>query len=155
MRRFMVPLTLVVSLIIGMGIAASEELSLQKGRMVISKASDDVSTDAVRLAQAAKGGAEAGFSDVAAIIEKYHCTVCHAGAAPRDGLRLDSYEYIMKGGDDGPVVIAGSPAKSELVLRVKGAKEPRMPMAGPPWLSDDEVKTLENWIAAGAKGPKS
>jgi hypothetical protein len=155
MRRFVLPLTLVAFLIIGMGTAGSEELSFQKGRMGNPNASGDVGTGSILLAQAAKSGAEAGFSDVAAIIEKYHCTVCHAGAAPRDGLRLDSYEHVMKGGKDGPVVVAGSPAKSDLVLRVKGAKEPRMPMAGPPWLSDDEVKTFENWIAAGAKGPKS
>jgi uncharacterized membrane protein len=155
MRRFMLPLAVVALLIIGMGTAGSEELSLQKGIMGNANVSGDVGADAVRLAQAAKSGAEAGFSDVAAIIEKYHCTVCHAGAESRDELRLDSYENVMKGGKGGPVVVAGSPAKSKLVQRVKGAKQPRMPMGGPPWLSDDEVKTLENWIAAGAKGPKS
>jgi hypothetical protein len=53
------------------------------------------------------------------------------------------------------VVVPGDPEKSALVLRVMGAKEPRMPMTGPPWLSDEEVKILESWIKDGAKGPTS
>ncbi len=109
----------------------------------------------VEVAQAGQSGTDVGFKDVAAIIQKYQCTVCHVGAKPRDGLRLDSYENIMKGSEDGPVVVPGAPEKSELVLRVNGAKEPRMPMTGPPWLNDQELKTLESWIKAGAKGPKS
>lgn len=109
----------------------------------------------ILLAQAGAPTSGGTFTEVAAIMEKYHCTVCHAGAAPRDGLRLDSYDNVMKGSKGGPVVVPGKPEKSELVLRVNGRKEPRMPMAGPPWLSNDEIKTIESWIAAGAKGPQN
>jgi len=109
----------------------------------------------IEVAQAGLSGTGAGFKEVAAIIQKYQCTVCHIGAEPRDGLRLDSYDNIMKGSEDGPVVVPGAPEKSELVLRVNGSKEPRMPMAGPPWLNDQELKTLESWVKTGAKGPQS
>ncbi len=109
----------------------------------------------IQVAQAGQGAGGGTFKEVEAIIQKYHCTVCHVGAEPRGGLRLDSYDSIMKGSKDGPVVVPGVPEKSELLLRVMGAKDPRMPMTGPPWLSDDEVKILENWIKDGAKGPKS
>jgi hypothetical protein len=57
----------------------------------------------------------------------------------------------MKGGKDGPAVIAGNPAKSELIKRLKGQKEPRMPFTGPPWVTADEIKTIESWIQAGAQ----
>jgi hypothetical protein len=53
------------------------------------------------------------------------------------------------------VVVPGAPEKSELVLRVNGSKEPRMPMSGPPWLNDQELKILESWIKTGARGPQS
>lgn len=155
MKRLVMSLALVAALFVGMGTAGSEEVVFQGGDQVNLVVSDDARTDSIRLVKAAKSTSEAGFSDVAAIIEKYHCTVCHVGAEPREGLRLDTYDNVMKGGEDGPVVVPGAPAKSELVQRVKGAKEPRMPMTGPPWLTKEEVKTIESWIAAGAKGPKS
>lgn len=50
------------------------------------------------------------------------------------------------------MVVPGAPERSELVLRVNGSREPRMPIDGPPWLTDEAVIVLENWIAAGASG---
>lgn len=91
------------------------------------------------------------FADIAAIFAKYHCTVCHGGSEPRDGLSLESYEKLMKGGKDGHVLVAGNPAKSKLILRLKGLKEPRMPLGGPPWVSDEEIVGIEKWISAGAQ----
>lgn len=88
------------------------------------------------------------FADVATILEQ-RCVVCHSGAAPAAGLRLDSLDALLKGGAKGPVVKAGAPAESELVRRVKGISQPRMPMTGPPFLADNEVATIERWIAGG------
>ena len=90
------------------------------------------------------------YAEVDAIFAKYHCTVCHGGADPRAGLNLESYARLLKGGKSGPVVIPGDPGKSELVRRLKGLSEPRMPYTGPPWLTDEETGTIEAWIAAGA-----
>jgi len=90
------------------------------------------------------------YADIADIVSKYHCTVCHGAVEPRSGLSLDSYKSIMQGGKHGPIVRAGEPAKSELIRRVKGITEPRMPVTGPPWLSEDEIGTIERWITAGA-----
>lgn len=99
----------------------------------------------------AKAVSAPSFEKVAAVLDQYNCKMCHRGAEPREGLRLDSYENLMKGSKDGPVVIPGDPGKSELILRVKGSREPRMPIGGPPWLTDEAVKVLEDWIAAGAR----
>jgi hypothetical protein len=92
-----------------------------------------------------------GFADIAPIFSKYLCTVCHGGADPRAGLSLDDYKSMMKGGKSGKVIIPGDPGKSELLLRLKGLSEPRMPFDGPPWVSDAEINTIERWILAGAK----
>lgn len=78
------------------------------------------------------------------------CVMCHSGSKPPVGLRLDSYANIRKGSSKGQVVMPGDPDKSELVKRVKGISMPRMPLSGPPWLSDAEIGSIESWIAAGA-----
>jgi len=89
------------------------------------------------------------YADVAAVFNQ-HCVMCHAGPRPAYGLRLDSYENTMAGSRNGRMVVPGSPEKSELLKRIRGSSRPRMPMNGPPWLSDNDAKLIENWIAAGA-----
>jgi hypothetical protein len=64
-------------------------------------------------------------------------------------LRLDSLAAVMKGSAKGAVVKAGDPAGSELIRRLKGQSLPRMPMTGPPFLSDSEVARFERWVSAG------
>lgn len=76
-----------------------------------------------------------------------HCVICHAGDAAPQGLRLDSYEAILQGGSRGPVVKSGDPAASELIRRIRGSSLPRMPMTGPPFLSDSEIAQFEDWVA--------
>ena len=77
------------------------------------------------------------------------CVLCHAGDAAPLGLRLDSYDSVLKGSARGPVVKAGDPSASELIRRLKGQSQPRMPMTGPPFLTDAEIAKFENWIAGG------
>ena len=77
------------------------------------------------------------------------CVMCHNASAAAAGLRLDSLEGLKKGSTRGPVVQAGNPASSEIIRRVKGTSQPRMPMTGPPWLLDADVARLERWISAG------
>jgi uncharacterized membrane protein len=154
MKSIFVVALLLLTAGVGLGVDGRVGASASSGGAEPAVLTRD-SVGSIQVAQGGQGAADVNFKDVAAILERYHCTVCHVGAEPRDGLRLDSYDNIMKGSEDGPVVLPGAPEKSELLLRVKGAKEPRMPINGPPWLSDDEVKVLESWIKAGAKGPSS
>lgn len=96
------------------------------------------------------GAAEAGeeFDAVAALLGQ-RCVMCHSGAAAPRGLRLDSYENILKGSDSGPVVRSVDAGTSELMRRIKGESQPRMPMTGPPWLNDGEMALISRWIDAG------
>ena len=108
-------------------------------------------SQSVAQAKTQLAGAVPGYVEVSEIISTYHCTVCHGGSEPRAGLSLDDYKSLMKGSKRGPVIVSGRPGSSEIILRLKGSSEPRMPFTGPPWLSDEEVATIEQWIAAGAK----
>lgn len=77
------------------------------------------------------------------------CAPCHQGSAAPLGLRLDSYENLLQGSSRGPIVRRGDPAASELIRRLSGSSLPRMPMSGPPYLSEPEIVRFERWVAGG------
>jgi hypothetical protein len=98
--------------------------------------------------------AEATYDDIAPILSA-RCVMCHAGPTAPAGLQLDSYAGITKGSRNGPVAVAGNPAGSELLRRLKGERQPRMPMTGPPFLSEPEIKLFERWVAGGLKAGRA
>jgi mono/diheme cytochrome c family protein len=79
------------------------------------------------------------------------CAGCHGANSPKAGVNLTSYETLMMGGEDGPIVKAGEPATSELIQVMRGAEGHKMmPPKGPP-ATAEQIKTVEDWIKAGAK----
>ncbi|WP_373397144.1 DUF1549 domain-containing protein [Algoriphagus halophilus] len=84
----------------------------------------------------------------------HNCYKCHSGAKIEGELRLDEKEYVFKGGENGKVIVPGSPSESELIRRInlkKGHKEV-MPAKGT-LLNDQEKALLELWIQKGAPWP--
>lgn len=81
------------------------------------------------------------------LVEK--CYQCHSAAAATlfAGLRLDSREGVLKGGDSGPAVLPGNPEDSRLIQRVHG-KPVLMPPTGR--LQDREIAALVKWVEMGA-----
>jgi mono/diheme cytochrome c family protein len=81
------------------------------------------------------------------------CIRCHSDNGimdePPEGLRLDSYEAILAGGER-IALIPGNAQASEIVRRIEGLASPRMPFDGPPWLSDEDAVLIRDWIEAGA-----
>ena len=71
------------------------------------------------------------------------------GAAP-DGYRLTSHAETLSPADRVRVV-PGRPQASELLRRIKGHARPRMPLDGPPYLSEADILLIESWIAQGAR----
>ena len=81
-----------------------------------------------------------------------NCVACHGEGKIKGGLRLDSYESLMKGGQDGPAIIAGKPEKSPLLVRVTlppGHKQ-FMPAEGKPPLKAEQIAWIKAWIEQGA-----
>lgn len=93
-------------------------------------------------------------SEVQAIFDA-NCVLCHGGEGATLGLDLSSLDGTLAGSDRGAVVVTGDPEASELILRVRGDRQPRMPLTGPPWLSDDEIALLTAWVASGASKERS
>ncbi len=84
----------------------------------------------------------------------HNCYSCHGEAKTKGELRLDKKEFIFKGGEDGPILEAGHPEKSEIIRRITlpaGHKE-AMPTKGKR-LTEKEVKILKYWIKQGAPWP--
>ncbi|MFA0731880.1 MAG: hypothetical protein LKKZDAJK_001570 [Candidatus Fervidibacter sp.] len=79
------------------------------------------------------------------------CVVCHGEKKAEHDLRLDSYEAVMKGDREGPVVVPGKSNESRLYLVVAGKKEPKMPPDPLPPLTPTELELLRRWIDEGAK----
>ncbi len=85
-----------------------------------------------------------------------HCFECHSAKTNplKGGLRLDSRDGLMAGGDSGAAVIPGEPDKSRLNIGVGyESEELQMPPAGK--LAAEKVADLKEWVKRGAFFPKS
>lgn len=83
-----------------------------------------------------------------------NCFKCHGPDKKKGGLRLDSAELVKKGGEHGPVVVAGTPDKSALITAVNWLDEDtRMPPKKK--LTDEQIATLTAWVKAGAPWPEA
>jgi mono/diheme cytochrome c family protein len=92
----------------------------------------------------------AGFARVQEIFKK-NCVLCHTGAEAKEGLDLNSYASVMKGKKSGAVINAGAPGESEIMAVIKPGAKTQMPPPPNAPLSAEDVKAIEDWIAAGAK----
>ena len=81
-----------------------------------------------------------------------NCASCHGEGQAKGGLRMDSYELLMKGGQDGPVIVAGSSAKSVLFERITLPPDHKqfMPAEGRPPLQSEQIAWIKAWIDQGA-----
>src|SRR5258705_13311804 len=79
-------------------------------------------------------------------ILKAHCFDCHGeGEKLKGGLDLRLRRLMLKGGEDGPVVVPGKPEKSPLYKMVQSREMPRRDKK----LSGNEIELIKQWIAAG------
>jgi hypothetical protein len=80
------------------------------------------------------------------------CYSCHSAQAktPFAGLKLDSREGALRGGDRGPAIIPGDPAASLLIQAVRH-RVIQMPPGVK--LPEDQIEAMERWVRAGAPWP--
>ena len=80
------------------------------------------------------------------------CFRCHTDDE-EGGLRLDSRENMLKGGEKGPAIVPGDPEASLLIKAVRHAPgAPKMPRKAQQ-LTDQQVDALVQWIRIGAPWP--
>jgi hypothetical protein len=76
------------------------------------------------------------------------CYRCHGPEKQRGGLRLDSREAALRGGDSGPAVVPGKPKEGFLLQAVRQTGELKMPPKKQ--LSSRQISDLEQWVLRGA-----
>lgn len=74
-----------------------------------------------------------------------NCLGCHGGLRQKGGLDLRSIPLMLKGGDDGPVIKAGTLAASPMWTAISKDEMPK----GDKKLSPPDKETIRAWIAGG------
>ena len=84
-----------------------------------------------------------------------HCYSCHSEQAKKrqGGLWLDRKSGWEEGGDSGPSIVPGQPARSLFIQSIR-YKDEHLQMPPKNRLPDDEVRILEQWVAMGAPDPR-
>ncbi|MFN0107585.1 MAG: DUF1549 domain-containing protein, partial [Blastocatellia bacterium] len=81
-----------------------------------------------------------------------NCYDCHA-SAESGGLRVDSREALLKGGNSGPAIVPNQPEASLLIQAVAHTHSRLKMPKGKPKLKDDEIADLRQWIKDGSYWP--
>ena len=84
-----------------------------------------------------------------------HCYKCHSGRAksPKGGLRLDSREALLRGGESGPAIVPGKPDDS-LLFKALSHDGDVAEMPPDEKLPDRVIADFRRWIASGAPDPR-
>ena len=85
-----------------------------------------------------------------------HCYACHSATSKKlkGGLRADSREGLLKGGETGPAIVPGKPGASRL-LEAMSHRDPDLTMPPKkPKLPAAVLADFERWIKDGAAWPK-
>jgi mono/diheme cytochrome c family protein len=82
-----------------------------------------------------------------------NCYECHGPRKHKAGLRLDSREAMLAGGESGPAIVPGNPEKSLLVKVIHYRDETKMPPKGQ--LRSADIAALTRWIQQGAPWPQA
>ncbi len=107
----------------------------------LATARADAPSDAARL-----------FRERVAPVLKAECYACHSSGAKKlgGGLRLDTREAMLQGGDSGPAVVPGKPGESLLIQAIRHQDGLAMPPKKPR-LDEATIADFEAWIAAARR----
>src|SRR5688572_10380435 len=81
-----------------------------------------------------------------------NCLSCHGPQKQEGGLRLDTREGVLKGGDEGPAAVAGNAKESRLVQAIRREGDLQMPPNST--LRPEVVAVLTRWVELGLPWPE-
>mgnify|MGYP001816746695 CR=1 FL=1 len=88
-------------------------------------------------------------------IHNNNCLECHQASGlgtVASGFDMSSFEGLMKGTNFGPMVIAGDPEGSNLLVLIEGRADPSISMPhGQESSPKQDIETIRLWISQGAK----
>jgi hypothetical protein len=94
----------------------------------------------------------AAFSKQVLPLLRTRCITRHGPEKQEGGLRLDSLDAAIKGGDQGAAIVPGD-AQNSLFVKAITFADPDLQMPPKQKLSDVEISVLKQWIQGGAAWP--
>ncbi|MCF0071722.1 ribonuclease inhibitor [Dyadobacter sp. CY261] len=96
------------------------------------------------------------YKDIVQPILEARCTQCHNASKKKGDLRMDELALLMKGGENGPALVSGKGAESDMIKRclLDESDDNHMPPKGKPQLSTEQIALLSWWIDQGAPADK-
>jgi hypothetical protein len=101
--------------------------------------------------QAADARAARFFEERVRPVLAENCFKCHGSKKQKGGLRLDSPDAALRGGDSGSVIVPGNPNASLLIKAIQQTDHPKMPPDKK--LSAPAIADLTRWVMMGAPWP--
>jgi len=80
-----------------------------------------------------------------------NCFSCHGPKKQKAGLRLDSRDSLLKGSENGPVIVPGKVEKSKLIQAINYVGDPQMPPKGK--LPQKSIDALTAWVKVEVPWP--
>lgn len=92
------------------------------------------------------------YKDVIAPMVSNKCVSCHGLEKKKGKLQMHDFASLMKGGGDGPSLVAGKPADSLMMKRIllPADDDEHMPPSDEPQITKEECMVLSWWIQNGA-----
>ena len=90
--------------------------------------------------------------DVAPILREY-CAGCHNDLDLEGEFSVETFNTLMKGGENGASIKPGNATDSLFIKAVTKQAKPYMPPRKEPQPTPQHIATLTEWINGGAKGP--
>jgi mono/diheme cytochrome c family protein len=88
------------------------------------------------------------FADNVRPVLQEQCFNCHGGKFKQAGLSLQTRATLLRGSDNGPVVVPGKPGESLLIKKIRHEHEPGMPYKGAK-LADATIAKFVDWVESG------
>jgi len=94
-------------------------------------------------------------ADVKPILDR-HCLECHQPGGKgqlASGLNMNDYQNLMIGTRNGPMILAGDPLGSNLLVLMDGRADPsiNMPHGERDPVAKEDIQTIRLWITQGAR----
>jgi len=94
-------------------------------------------------------------ADVKPILD-LHCLECHHPGGKgqlASGLNMNDYQSLMKGARNGPMILAGDPLGSNLLVLMEGRADPsiNMPHGDRDPVAKEDIQTVRLWVTQGAR----
>ena len=82
------------------------------------------------------------------------CYKCHGPEKQKAALRVDSRAAILKGTEDGPVIVEGKPEQSSFIKSIRHEGDSKMPEKADK-LPPEQISNLTEWVRMGMPWPEN